>query len=62
MYTINENHDVWFWTEFFDILDHFLPFDPPNNMKNQNFENDKTTWRYYFTLGYQIISCIVPEI
>ena len=55
MYTINENHDVWFWTEFFDILDHFLPFDPPNNMKNQNFENDKTTWRYYFTLGYQII-------
>ena len=24
--------------EFFVILDHFLPFDPPNNPKNQNFE------------------------
>ena len=24
-------------TEFF-IKGHFLPFDPPNNLKNQNFE------------------------
>ena len=26
---------------FFVILDHFLPFDPPNNPKNQNFEKMK---------------------
>ena len=26
-------------TEFFIILDHFLPFYAPNNHKNQNFEN-----------------------
>ena len=25
-------------TEFFVILDHFLPFYPPNNQKIQNFE------------------------
>ena len=27
---------------FFVILDHFLPFGPPNNPKNQNFEKMKT--------------------
>ena len=42
------SYDVWFlrygtrWTEFFVILDHFLPFypptPPPNNLNNQNFE------------------------
>ena len=43
-----KSHDVWFlryeaWqTEFFVILDHFLPFYPPNNPKNQNFEKMKT--------------------
>ena len=26
---------------FFVILGHFLPFDPPNNPKNQNFEKIK---------------------
>ena len=41
------SYDVWFlrykaWrTEFFVILGHFLPFDPPNNPKNQNFEQMK---------------------
>ena len=40
-------------TEFFVILGHFLPFDPPNNPKNQNFEKTKKAWRYYnFTLVY----------
>ena len=29
-------------TEFFDILGHFLPFYPPNNLENQNFEKMKT--------------------
>ena len=28
-------------TEFFVILDHFLPFYPPNNPKNQNFGKSK---------------------
>ena len=47
MCTINDNHDVWFlrygaWhTEFFVILDHFLPFYTSNNLKNQNFEKMK---------------------
>ena len=41
------SHDVWFLrykAEFFVILGHFLPFDPPNSPKNQNFEkNEKKT-------------------
>ena len=42
-----QSYDAWFlrygvqWTEFFVILDHFLPFYPPNNPKNQNFEKMK---------------------
>ena len=28
--------------EFFVIVGHFLPFDPPNNPKNQNIEKKKT--------------------
>ena len=42
-----QSYDVWFLrygvqqTEFFVILDHFLPFYPPNNPKNQNFEKMK---------------------
>ena len=46
-----QSHDVWFLryraqpTEFFVILNHFIPFYP----KNQNFEkNEKNTWRYYY--------------
>ena len=41
------SYDLWFLryeaqqTEFFVILDHFLPFHPPNNTKNQNFEKMK---------------------
>ena len=44
MCTIN---DVWFLrygaqqTEFFVLLDQFLPFYPTNNLKNQNFEKNK---------------------
>ena len=30
-------------TDAFVILSHFLPFDPPNNPKNQNFEKMKKT-------------------
>ena len=44
-----QSHDVWFlrheaWqTEFFIILDPFLPFYPPNNTKNQNLKKLKKT-------------------
>ena len=41
-------------TELFVILGHRLPFDPPNNPKNQNFEKiKKNASRYYhFPLVY----------
>ena len=45
-----KSYDVWFLrkqaqqTDFFVILDHFLPFYPPNNPKNQNFEKK---WKNY---------------
>ena len=43
----SRSYDVWFLryevqrTKLFVILGHFLPFDPPNNPKNQNFEKIK---------------------
>ena len=46
-YTKVQSHDVWslryeVWqTEFFVILDQFLPFYPSNNPKSQNFEKLK---------------------
>ena len=51
---------VWFLrykvqrTKLFVILGHFLPFHPPNNPKNQNFEKiKKNTWKYdHFTFVY----------
>ena len=46
--TINDNHMMYgFWDKkldrqnFFIFLDHFLPFYPPNNPKNKNFEKMK---------------------
>ena len=42
-----QSYDVWFLrygvqqTEFFVILDHFLPFYPPMDPENQNFEKMK---------------------
>ena len=47
MCTINEDHmmhgscDIRRNGQFFVILGHFLPFDPPKNSKNQNFEKMK---------------------
>ena len=47
VYHIWQSYNVWLlrygvWrTEFFVILDHFLHFYPPNNLKNQNFEKMK---------------------
>ena len=33
--------EIWSATECFVILDHFLSFYPPNDLKNQNFEKMK---------------------
>ena len=60
MCTINEDHVMYGswdikaqWTEFFVILGHFLPFDSPNNPKNQNYEQlKKNNWRYHFKIVY----------
>ena len=55
MYHKWQSCDVWFLryeaqrTEFFVILDHFLPFYPPNNPKNPKF------WKMKKTTGDNII-------
>ena len=47
------SYDIWFlkykvWqTEIFDIFSHFLPFQSLDNLENQNFNIEKSTWRYY---------------
>ena len=66
MCTINEDH-IWFLkykvqqTKFFVILCHFLPFQPPDKLENQNFEIEKKTWRcHHFThLHHKCQSCDV---
>ena len=59
------HHDGVQRTEFFVILDRFLPFYSPNSLKNQNFEKmKKITWRCYpFTQVFHkwLSWCIVPE-
>ena len=67
-----QSYDVWFlryevWrTEFFVILDCFLPFYPHNNPKNQNFEKMKKTLEissfYICAPKIMIRWCMVPEI
>ena len=64
------SYDVWFlrykaWQTV--ILGHFLPFDPPNNLKNQSFEKTKKQHLkilLFYTCIPQmmIIWCLVPEI
>ena len=47
------SYDIWFLKykvqqkEIFNILGHFLPFQPPDNLENQNSNIEKNTWRYY---------------
>ena len=41
MYGWNEDNMMAWQTDFFVILCHFLPFDPPNKPKNQKFEKIK---------------------
>ena len=49
-----KSYDVWFLryraqqAQFFVILEHFLPFYPLNNPKNQNFEKMKKNSRIYY--------------
>ena len=43
-------------TEFSVILNHFLPFQPPNNPENQNFEKMKKMPRYIIILNMCIIN------
>ena len=66
------SYDVWclrykaWQTAFFVILGHFLPFDPPNNLKSQSFEKIRRTPEdiIFYTCIPQmmVIWCIVPEI
>ena len=70
-----QSYNVWFlkygaWQqiEFCSISNHFLPFYPTNNLKNQNFEKvfKKAWWCHHFTLVYHKwqsydVWCIVPE-
>ena len=65
-------YDAWFLrygsqrTECFIILDHYLPFYPPNNLKTQNFEKMKKYLEilafYTCTPQMATIWCVVPEI
>ena len=60
MCTINDNHmmygyEMW-WTEFFVILDHFLPFYPLTVLKTKILKNEKNARRYYhFTHVYHMM-------
>ena len=53
MYHKWRSYDIWFLkynvrqTEIFVILSHFLPFQLPDNLKNQNFKIEKNTWIYF---------------
>ena len=70
--TINHNYMIWFLrygvrqTEFFVILDHFLPFHPTIDPKNQNFEKWKKRLKilsFYKCASYvTVIWCMVPGI
>ena len=53
VYHKRRSYEIWFLkykvqqTEIFNILGHFLPFQPLDNLENQNFNTEKNTWRYY---------------
>ena len=61
MCTINQDHMIYgSWGMkfnrqiFFVILHNFLPFYPPNTLKNEKVENEKKPWRYHhFTKVYE---------
>ena len=41
--------EIWSATEFFVILEYFLPFYPPIDPENQNFEKMKKTSEHIIT-------------
>ena len=54
MCTMNKDHMIFgSWNIrcdrqiFFVISGHFLPFQPPDNLKNESFKTEKSTWIYY---------------
>ena len=55
MYHKWRSYDIWFLkykvrqTEISDIMGHFLPFQPLDNLENQSLDIEKSTWCYYFT-------------
>ena len=70
-------NEVWlqikaWWTEFFVILGHFWPFDPPNNPKNQDFESmkkNKIKKKKHLQISFYssvphvtVVWCMIPEI
>ena len=53
MCTVNENQMIngsleVQHLEIFNILGHLLPFQPLDNLDNQNFNIEKNPWRYYY--------------
>ena len=74
VYHKQSSYDVWFLrhgmqqTDFFVILNHFLPFHLPNNLENQNFEKKKNEKKPADIIILQmctlmtITSCMVSEI
>ena len=64
-----QSYDVWFltyrvWqTEFFVILDRFLPFYPPMDQGNQNFQkNRKKHLKIHHLTNMTVVWCMVPQI
>ena len=60
MCTINQDHMIhgsWDMKfnrhNFFVISGKFLPFYPPNTLKNEKIKNEKKPWKYHFTQVYQ---------
>ena len=67
----SRSYDIWLLrskaqkSKVFIIIGHFLPFDPRNNRKNQNFENIKKALEilpFYTCVPQTTIWCMVPEI
>ena len=66
------SYDIWLLiyevqqTDIFIILGYFLPFQPLDNLENQNSNIEKNTWRYYYFTHlhhkWQYNHMMVPEI
>ena len=55
--------EIWSTLDIFLILNHFLPFYPTNNPKNQNFEKKHLQISFYTSVSKIMIICyIAPKI